>query len=142
MEEAKAYQVNSKDLNRKLLIATQGSAFKDTVTGRIVNHYKQDSVFIKVIDISSLQDIAPEEYTAILLVHTWENWKPPLAVKQFIERTTGHKDKIVILTTSGEGTYQMKGVDALTGESNLEEAPVFANKIIDKLEVKLKQENQ
>ncbi|MFD2564393.1 hypothetical protein [Aquimarina rubra] len=137
MEEAKAFELNDPTLDQKLLIATQGSEFKDAITNGLVHHYKSDAIFIKVIDISSLEQINPENYTAVVLIHTWENWKPPYAVRLFIERTSEYKDKIIVLTTSGEGTYQMKEVDAITGESNLEEAPVFINKVIDKLNKKL-----
>ena len=40
---------------------------------------------------------------------------------------------MVILTTSGEGSYKMDEVDALTGESIVEEAPAYFDKIIDRL---------
>ncbi|WP_299215327.1 hypothetical protein [uncultured Aquimarina sp.] len=141
MEEAKAFQLNDPTLDQKLLIATQGSEFKDSITSGLVRHYKSDAIFIKVIDISSLEQINPENYTAMVLIHTWENWKPPYVVRLFIERTADYRDKTVVLTTSGEGAYQMKEVDAITGESNLEEAPVFINKIIDKLDMKLQLKN-
>ncbi len=135
MEEARAFEVNVPELEQKLLIATQGSEFKDAITNSIVNHYKSDSIFIKVIDVSSLVEIQPEDYTAIVVLHTWENWKAPFVVRQFVEKTSGHSDKMIILTTSGEGTYRISGVvDALTGESNLEEASDFADKIIARLE--------
>ncbi len=135
MEVAEAYQVNSPDLDQRLLIATQGSVFKDTITNGIVNHFKSDSIFIKIIDVSSLTEVNPEEYNAIVIMHTWENWKPPFVVRQFIERTIDDKDKMMVLTTSGEGTYQITEVDVLTGESNLEEAPDFINKMITRLEL-------
>ncbi|PKV50639.1 hypothetical protein ATE84_2702 [Aquimarina sp. MAR_2010_214] len=138
MEESKTFQVNSPDFEKRLLIATQGSVFKDSITNRIVNQYKSDSIFIKVIDISSLTDVDPQNYTAILLIHTWENWKPPYVIRQFIERTDDQQDKIVVLTTSGGGTYQMPEIDAITGESNLEEISIFVDKIIDRLELKLR----
>ncbi len=133
MEITEPYLVNTPDFERKLLIATQGSAFKDIITNRIVSHYKSDSVFIKVIDVSLLKDMSPEEYSGIVIIHTWENWKPPFAVRQFIEKTMDQQDKIVVLTTSGEGTYHMKEVDAITGESNIEQVQDFADKIIARL---------
>ncbi|MEW7289978.1 hypothetical protein [Aquimarina sp. 2304DJ70-9] len=134
MEEAQQFEVNSKELTQKLLIATQGSEFKDTITNSIVNHYKPDSIFIKVIDVSSLTEVQPENYTAIVLIHTWENWKPPYVVRQFVERSLDHKNKMIVMTTSGNGTYMMSEVDAITGESNLEEAPDFVHKIVARLE--------
>ena len=133
MEKAEEFQVNSSEYNRKLVIATQGSDFKNAVTNDLVNHFKQDSIFIKVIDVSSLPEINPKNFNAVVLIHTWENWKPPLVVKEFINRTTAEKDKIIVLTTSGQGSCKMEGVDAITGESKLEETDFFTKAIIDKL---------
>jgi len=138
METANEFQVNSPNYIRKLVIATQGSEFKNLVTNEIIDHFKEDSIFIQVIDVSSLPKIQLKDYNAVVLMHTWENWKPPVEVKEFINRTTSEKSKIVILTTSGQGNYKMDGVDAITGESNLEEIKFFSQKIIDKLSPLLK----
>ena len=119
MEVAEAYQVNSPSLSQKLLIASQGSEFKKAVTTKIIDHYKSDSIFIKVIDVSGLSEIAPWDYNAILLMHTWEISKPPETVQLFIDENAAMKDRLVVLTTSGEGSYKMEDVDAVTGESIL-----------------------
>ncbi|MBQ0732889.1 hypothetical protein [Aquimarina celericrescens] len=146
MEVAKEYQLNTPNENIKLLIATQGSEFKDTITKGIVKHYKRDSIFIKVIDISSLVKVNPNDFTAILIMHTWENWKPPTVVRQFIERTADQHKKMVVLTTSGQGSYSIKqidtlynleNIDALTGESNTNETTSFIKEIISRLDDKM-----
>ncbi len=148
MYEAKALEINSPNLSQKLLIATQGSTFKDSITNGIIDHYESDSLFIKVIDVSGLSEINPKDYTGIAILHTWENWKPPLAVKQFMEESIDQKDRIVVLTTSGQGSYtikqidalyNMENIDALAGESNLDEIPSFTNQIITKLDPILEQ---
>lgn len=113
MGKAEAFQVNSPNLDRRLTIATQKSAFKNSVTQLLIKHYTSDPVFIKVIDISSLSKIDPADYNAIAIIHTWENWEPPLEVKSFIERTKVIREKTIVLTTSGEGTFKIKEVDAM-----------------------------
>ena len=133
MDIAETYELNSPNLDDRLLIATQGSKFKNAITLGIVNRYKYDSVFIKVIDISALAEINPNEFDALVVIHTWENWKPPVMVASFIERTLDKKDKIIVMTTSGEGSYKMENVDAITGESILKEAPIVVEKIIEKV---------
>lgn len=133
MDIAQTYEVNSHNLEHKLLVATQGSGFKDKVTKEIVDHYRSHPIFIKVIDITSLDKIDPSDYNAIVIIHTWQNWEPPVEVKYFIEKNTGFMDKVVVLTTSGDGSYKMEGVDAITGESVLADAPLYTAKIIDKL---------
>jgi len=141
MGKAEAFQVNSANLDRRLLIATQKSAFKDSVTQLLSKHYTSYPVFIKVIDISSLSKIEPGDYTAIAIIHTWENWEPPFEVKSFIDRTTAIREKIIVLTTSSAGSFKMKEVDAITGESKIEDAPQFAEKLIGWLDPILMDKN-
>lgn len=138
MGKAEAFQVNSFNHNRKLVIATQGSDFKNTVTEAVINHYKQDSIFIKIIDVSALSEINPKDFNAVLLIHTWENWKPPIEIETFISNSTNYKNKIIVFTTSGRGSYKMEEVDAITGASKLEDTLSFTNKIIERLNPLLK----
>lgn len=133
MDVANEYEINNPTFQKKLLIATQGSNFKDAITNSLVDNYKQDSIYIKVIDISSLQKVALENYNAIVLIHTWENWKPPSEVKLFIDKNIAFQDKMIVMTTSGEGSFKMKNVDAITGESKLENVESYSNKIIEGL---------
>ncbi|GMN11719.1 hypothetical protein MTsPCn9_29020 [Croceitalea sp. MTPC9] len=138
MDVVEPYEVNSANLEKSLLIATQGSVFKDRVTDAVINHYKSDAVFIKVIDIGNLDQINPDDFKALLLIHTWENWKPPMEVKSFIERTKSSAYKIVVLTTSGQGNYKMEEVDAITGESIIEDIPLFTEQIFERLNLLLR----
>ena len=134
MDTAQTYEINSPNLERKLLIATQGSDFKDKVTKEIVDNYRSQPIFIKVIDVSSLGKIIPSDYSALVIIHTWQNLEPPVEVKHFIEKSTAFMDKVVVLTTSGDGSYKMEGVDAITGESILADAPLYTSKVIDRID--------
>lgn len=138
MNKVQGYDLNAPSLSTKLIIATQGSEFKDKITNDILEKYRSDSIFIKIIDVSMLQKINPKDYNAVVVMHTWENWKPPIEVKEFIKRTRDHKEKIIVLTTSGEGSYKMDDVDAITGESKLESTTSYSNKIIERLKPLLK----
>lgn len=133
MEEATPMEINSPSLEKKVLIATQGSEFKNKVTLLVTDYYKEKSVFIKVIDIKMLEYTDPEPYNAIVVLHTWEYSKPPQTVKNFIERTKECNEKMVFAATSGSGNYVIKGVDALSGESILINAEEFSEKIILKV---------
>jgi len=134
MDVVEPYEINSPNLKKKLVIATQGSNFKDKLTEGIVNHYASNSVYIKVIDITTLNDIEPKDFDALVIIHTWENWKPPAVVKMFIDRNKTIQDRIVVVTTSGEGSYKMEDVDAIVGASVQEDAPKKVLQIISRLE--------
>jgi flavodoxin len=134
MDEVVAFEINSPTNQYKLLIATQGSEFKNALTENIVNYYKKDRLYIKVIDVSQLNKTNTKNYNAILLIHTWENLKPPIEVERFIESNKEIDNKIIIYTTSGNGSYKMEHVDALTGESKMEDVEKVSNQIIQKLD--------
>ena len=138
MDTAKNFEVNTSKFEHKLIIATQGSEFKNEITKSIIEFYKQDSIYIKVIDISSLSETDPQNWTALVIIHTWENWKPPIDVKDFIDRTQAFHNKIVVLTTSGQGSYKIKGIDAITGASKLENTASYTHLIIERLDRLLK----
>lgn len=133
METVQAYEVNSPTLARSLLIAAQGSEFKNSVVEGIVDHYKSNAIFIKVVDISALENMDVSGFDAILLIHTWEYRKPPEAVQLFMDKNPGLKSKMVVLSTSGEGSGKMEGVDAITGESIISDVSLYVEKVIIKL---------
>lgn len=140
MDKVSPFQINSPETSQKLLIATQGSAFKDAINSNIINYYQDNqAIYIKVIDVEGLDDVKPENFNALVIMHTWESWKAPMPVEKFIRRLGENQEKIVVLTTSGSGTYKMKEVDALTGESKLESVDYFTDQIIKKLDPLLKQ---
>lgn len=138
MEIAENKEINSASLSSKILIATQGSTFKDAIVTNIINFYKKDSVHIKIIDVSQLQNSEPGLYKSIVILHTWEYGKPPQVVEQFINENTLYKDKIIVFTSSGAGTNKIEGVDALVGESIIENASDISDEIIGKIEIILR----
>jgi hypothetical protein len=137
MEIAEPFEVNSPLLDQKILIATQGSEFKDKVVDGLVENLKDRSVYLKVIDISSLPDIKEDDFTAIVLLHNWEMLKPPEVIEQFLEQSK-NIEKIVVLTTSGGSDTSKEGIDIISGESIISEVPERVNQLMSKLEPLLK----
>src|SRR5680860_1228716 len=129
------------ELYRFLEEEPQSSEFKDSVVAGIVDHYGSDAIFIKVIDVFALENVDPSDFDAVLIIHTWEIGKPPEPVQSFMDKNTDGRNKIVALTTSGEGSEKMENVDAITGESIIEDAPLVAEKIIARLNPLLATEN-
>lgn len=135
MEVVESKEMNSAQLSTKILIATQGSTFKDAVVQNVTSQYELDSVYIKVIDVFRLSQINETDFKAIVILHTWEYGKPPQTVEDFVTNYKGTKDKLIVLTTSGEGTNELKGIDALAGESILEDASDYTDEIIERIEL-------
>ncbi|QXP58354.1 hypothetical protein [Olleya sp. HaHaR_3_96] len=133
MSQIDAFEINVPCYEQKIVIATQGSPFKNAITKKIVNHYRSDSIYMKIINVEDLQTIDPENYNAVIIIHTWENLKPPMTVVDFFNKIGKEQNNVIVLTTSGQGYYKMQEVDAITGESRLDNVNVYTRQIIEKV---------
>ena len=116
-----------------VVIANEESHFKDSITQILVRHYEHKSVQVKVIPISLLPMIEPKDYSAVVIIHSLYTWRSPPEVAHFLKNQIACSDKIVVFTTSSNGTYKMDNVDAITGASRIKEVTMYADKIIVKL---------
>ena len=129
MRIAGSYEVNDQTYQHHILIATQGSDFKDSVVRAVVNGLKLKRMYIKVIDISALHQIIEEEWNVLIVLHTWEYSEPPQEASDFVARVKD-KSKLIVLCTSGAGNYKMEGVDGITSASQLSEVPLKVSEIL------------
>ncbi len=133
MDLARAFEVAGSPSGPRVLIATQGSAFKDALTTGLVEHLQRRSAHVKVIDVSGLKAVQRNDWDAIVVIHTWEMRKPPPAVKAFVDQTPA-PGKLVVLTTSGAGTFALAGVDAISAASQMADAPARVSEMAVKLD--------
>lgn len=129
MEEASNYTIHTKEMPVKMAIATQGSNFKDGVVSALVKKYRNEEIFINVLDISSLHSLPVKEYDVVIILHTWEYGKPPKEVTTFIDEHIAGQNKFIVLATSGEGSNKIEGIDAIAGESIVENVGEYSDKI-------------
>jgi hypothetical protein len=133
MSTARAFEVNDPRSSPRVLIASQGSEFKDAIVARVVEQLKARAAYVRVIDVSALPGIDDGEWNAIVVLHTWEMRKPPREVQAFVDRARG-SGKLVVLTTSGAGDFKIDGVDAMSSASVVADAPSRAEDIRAKLD--------
>jgi len=138
MEITHTNEVNLSSLDQKLLIVTQGSPFKDSITAGVMDRYESSDVIIEVLDIKTLTNADAANFDAILFMYRWEAGAPPAAVQSFMDKNSGLKNKMVILITSWNGLEKTNNVDAIIGASIVGNVPIFTNKIIKKLDPLLK----
>lgn len=138
MAPAKAFTVNDPASPQRVLIATQGSAFKDAVVQGVVEKLKQRPIHIQVIDVSGLGAIDEREWNAIVVLHTFELSQPQPDAAAFVARAKTSR-KLVVLGTSGEGTFKIEGVDALTSASKLVDVPARVAEISARVDAVLSQ---
>ena len=133
MEIAKPFEVNTTEMPHHVLIATQGSQFKNAVVSATVDHFSGQHFYLKVIDVHDLDSIREKDWNVIVLIHTWENSQPPEAVKKFWDRQHDLR-KIIVFTTSGQGHQRLDTVDGITSASDMKEVDAGARKIISRIE--------
>jgi len=133
MSPAKPFTVNGPEARDHVLVATQGSAYKDAVVQGVTARLGARGAYVSVVDVGALGDVREAEWSAIVVIHTWEGGKPPPVVKAFVDRVSA-RDKLVVLTTSGDGDKHMDGVDAITSASALANAPSHADEIARRVE--------
>jgi hypothetical protein len=122
MTTATSFDVGSPSSRQHVLIATQGSRFKDALVRAIILHLQARPVYIKVIDVSTLPAVRDGDWTAIVLIHTWQNWKPEPHAQAFLERV--HDRKLVVdVTTSGGGRGAIPGFDVISTASEMRDLP-------------------
>lgn len=118
-----------------ILIATEQSYFKDSVAAILKRTYREEDIAVQRIDISALPEMDPDAYTAIIIIHSLQARSAPEEVKEFIEYTKTGQDKIIVMTTSSDGSYAPENVDAITAASKISDARRYANKILERTAV-------
>ena len=133
MDPAQSLEVAGAASGARVLIATQGSDFKNALTAALVEHLKHRSAHLKVIDVSALDRVDETEWDVMVLIHTWEMRKPPPSVKAFIDGSKA-PEKLVVLTTSGAGDFKLPGVDAISTASRMTDVAARTNDIARRID--------
>ncbi len=113
MTTAPSYQINDTSAAHHILIATQGSVYKDSVVRRLLKELKPLPVYVKLIDVTSLPSVNEDDWVAIVVLHTWKFWRPQKDARNFIQNTHS-KNKLIVMSTSGNGWKKLEDIDAIT----------------------------
>lgn len=133
-------EVNEPALEKKVLVASRSSEFKDAVVGKIKEAFKDEQVYMKFIGVELLEKEKATDYDAIVMINTCMSWDMDRNVKGFLKR---HEDQsnMIVLTTSGGGDWmpKMKGrnFDAVSAASKKEKVDEIASNIVDKIRLLL-----
>ena len=129
MEPVEAYQINPKATGKKVLIATQGSEYKDGLTQALINELKSKDAYIKVIDVTGLDQTTRKEWDTIIFMHAWEIGEPHESVANFIGDSFDQNTMFMITKADDDESY-MEGIDGITGESSVANIENHTNEII------------
>lgn len=133
MKTATGFEINNPDLDKKILIGTQGSEYKDALVKKLTDVLKEREVYIKVIDDLILKQTNPDDWDVAILIHTTEMWKIAEGARDFLKRSKD-LNKVILITTSGEGDWKQEEfeVEAITSASEMSDIDSIVEKTIKK----------
>jgi len=132
MGVAESYEISQPNAQDKLLIATQSSEFKDSLVSEIVSGLQSDPLTINVIDIKDLTTIDDKQWSVIVVIHTWENGRPPSEVRHFVDGPVDVR-KLIVLTTSSSGDKTIGEVDGISAASQLNDLSDYSDRVVGRI---------
>ena len=133
-------ELGNPDMVRKVLIASQGTDFKNMLIDALTTHLQQEDVYIKIIDITQLPTIDHTRFSAILILHDIEFGHAPHAVQTFLNTQPSYK-RIICVSTSGSETQKEKDrdIDTITSASKAETLPKVLSELISRITLLINQ---
>lgn len=129
------FQLGNSGAENRILIASQGSDFKNNLLDTLVFQLKSDENFLSMIDCTELGNENDEEWDAVIIIHTLQIHNMPEAAEAFL---SGVKDlsKVILISTSGAGDESVENfnVDAVSTASRLTAIDPIMDWLIPKLE--------
>lgn len=132
MDKVAPFELNDTSLDSHILIATQGSAYKDRVVADVISSFYYDSIYIKIIDVHELGKETTTDWDAMVILHTWEIGEPPQPVTDFIVNVEDRR-KLIVIATSGSGEEGIEGIDGISSASLMYEIPIHVQLIVDRI---------
>ena len=101
-----------------LLIGVQPSEFKDQITRRLVEHYKNKGN-IDLVGLNTLKNLECSDYDAVLVMDTCKAWYFfNFSMKSFLKKSEGCRNVILFITAGDpEWEYRYGDLDAVTSAS-------------------------
>ena len=132
------FHVGNPKAENKILIASQGSEFKNNLLEKILDQLKSDQNYFSIIDCTTLEGENCEDWDAIIIIHTLQIHEMPKEAETFLSKVS-NLSKIMLVSTSGAGDDIVEGfdVDAISSASRMAAIPIIIKWINNKLELKL-----
>jgi len=129
---AESFEINSPDQPTRVLVATQGSEFKNGLVAAVCDRLREQPVYVKVIDVGGLDDIDTDEWNKVLVINTAMMNIMSGPARRLVARGEG-LDKVLLFVTSGGADFKPAdlAVDALSGASRKGDTNRLADLILD-----------
>jgi hypothetical protein len=126
-----SFEVNDEHLPNKILIASQGSDFKNELLNHLVNKIDNDSTYIKVVHTSKLFEVGLDNWTTVVIINTCVADKLQKSVTNFLSKVPEDYPLYMVIT-AGDGRWMPADlqVDAISTASRLSKIDETVNSIL------------
>lgn len=131
------FEMGDRTSDKKVLIASRYSEFKDDVLKAVKHAFEDKPVYIK---FTGLEDLAKEDasmYSVVVIINTCMAWGMDPKVDVFLA-TQKYQKNIIVLTTSGEGNWlpdlDALNIDAMASASSPEKVFEISSQIIERIQ--------
>jgi hypothetical protein len=133
-----SFEAGEKNSTDKILIASQGSEYKELFVQKVIDRLESDSLLIKVIDVTEIEKENIDDFKAVLIINSIEMYDMQDNAKGFL--SGANSDKVIMLATSGNGAMgpKDKSIDAITTASSVETIDEKVDEVIKRMEKVLK----
>ena len=129
------YQVGDPNAQLKVLIASQGTEFKNKLLNDLILQLQSDKKYISIIDVTSLEKENVSDWNVIVIIHTTRAHQMPKSVKNYLKKST-NLSEVILIATSGGGDEMVAEfeVDAISTASRLDVTDQIIESIIIKVD--------
>ena len=128
--------VGESSSQERILIASQGTEFKNAVTESIATEFGKDGVCVEIVDVSNLSAVKTGTYSVFVIMNDYTWFSMDGDVKDFLESIKEHeRKKLVLLITAGTPSSidDDLQVDAVTCESEPSDIQSVSEKVKDRI---------
>jgi hypothetical protein len=129
---AEPFEIQAQDPTHRLLIATQGSGFKNRLVASLCDSLSKSPVYIKGMDVGELGSVDPDEWDRVLVITSFMV-RLNRSVDSFLNGADTAGNSLLLVTSGGADWQPQPGlaVDAITSASRQQSVTDLVHLIVD-----------
>ncbi|EBF5129684.1 hypothetical protein FHZ96_02630 [Listeria monocytogenes] len=127
MDVTENAEINKSATGDHVLLATQGSKFKDSVMDQVKKDMEGKNVHVSIIDTTKLDKVKADDYDKVVLFTTVQSDDIPENVSTFINDNKDKSIHIAVTADSGRWDDKPKDIDAISEASKAENKQDFVD---------------
>ncbi|HAA6456799.1 TPA_asm: hypothetical protein GGA71_02740 [Listeria monocytogenes] len=127
MDVTENAEINKSATGDHVLLATQGSKFKDSVMDQVKKDMEGKNVHVSIIDTTKLDKVKADDYDKVVLFTTVQSDDIPENVTTFMNDNKDKSIHIAVTADSGRWDDKPKDIDAISEASKAENKQDFVD---------------